>query len=183
MDKKDLFTLGRFIKTHKFDGSLILLLDVDSVDRYSDLREIYLLKEGSAQRFALELYELNRNRTAVIRLQGISSAEEARELLGEEVFLPLDLLPELKGNRFYFHEVRGFNVIDTVHGPIGKLSSVIELPHRNLLQVMRDNREILIPLLEHTILTVDRINKTLHVQTPEGLVDIYLDDTVSDEEE
>ena len=84
------------------------------------------------------------------------------------------MLPKLEGNRFYFHEVRGFKVVDSVYGDIGVLQEVIEYPAQPLFQVMKNGTEILIPVIDEVIDRVDRELKTLYITAPNGLIDLYL---------
>ncbi len=98
-----------------------------------------------------------------------------REFVQTDMYLPLSSLPKLTGNRFYFHEVIGFKVIDDRLGEIGTCKEFMELTNNPLMQVDHDGTEILIPASQQFVTKVDRENKTLYVTTPEGLVDLYLD--------
>jgi 16S rRNA processing protein RimM len=104
----------------------------------------------------------------------VNTAEDAAVYTGREMYLPLDSLPPLKGKKFYYHEVKGFTVIDTVHGRIGTLVKVMDLPRQSLLQIAFNDKEILVPLVDEVIVKVDRKKKELHIHAPEGLIDIYL---------
>jgi 16S rRNA processing protein RimM len=95
-------------------------------------------------------------------------------LLRKNVYLSAKILPELDGINFYDHEVMGYKVIDEVHGDIGVLSLVIDLKVNPLLQIMKDEKEILVPLIEGVVREVDRDNKELHIKSPDGLIDLYL---------
>ena len=41
---------------------------------------------------------------------------------------------------------------------------------------MNDEKEVLIPLLDNTVQKVDRDKKELHVESPAGLIELYLED-------
>ena len=71
----------------------------------------------------------------------------------------------------------GFRVVDSQHGDIGTIEQVIEYPAQPLFQVMKNGTEILIPVIDEVIDTVDRQNKTIHITAPNGLIDLYLSDT------
>ena len=88
--------------------------------------------------------------------------------------LPVSLLPRLEGNKFYYHEITGFAVIDKNHGNIGLLKSVLDLPRQSLLQIQHGEKEILVPLTDEILLKVDREKKELQIDAPEGLIEIYL---------
>ena len=87
---------------------------------------------------------------------------------------PLSQLPPLDGNRFYFHEVIGFTVIDERLGEIGTCQDFLEVSNNPIMQVNHNGTEILIPASQQFVTKVDRENRILHVSTPEGLVEIYL---------
>lgn len=182
MDKKDLFLLGRIVKTDGFDGKLLAALDVDSTEKYQQLDEIYLEEGPAFTKYPVSDYVLNKNKTASLRIAGCCSDAEAKKYLKAAIYLPLSFLPPLVGNTFYHHEISGFEVIDSVRGGIGKVKDIIELPHQKLLQVLASGKEILIPILKDTLEKIDRTEKKLYVRTPEGLIDVYLNTNNKEEE-
>ena len=97
-----------------------------------------------------------------------------KEFVQTELYLPLSSLPKLNGNRFYFHEVIGFKVVDDKLGELGTCKDFMDLSNNPLMQVDHDGKEILIPASQQFVTNVDRENKILHVTTPEGLVELYL---------
>ena len=76
--------------------------------------------------------------------------------------------------QFYYHEIVGFTVVDTEKGELGPVSQVLEYPTQAILQVMKDKKEILVPILDQVIQSVDRNKKILTITAPEGLIDMYL---------
>ena len=84
------------------------------------------------------------------------------------------MLPETGGNDFYSHEVVDFIVVDDERGELGKVHEIIEYPTQSLIQIIRDDKEILIPIHDDIIKEVDRAGKKIYVKTPEGLIDMYL---------
>jgi 16S rRNA processing protein RimM len=84
------------------------------------------------------------------------------------------MLPKLSGKQFYYHEIVGFTVVDTEKGELGPVTEVLEYPTQAILQVMKDKKEVLIPILEQVIQNVDRDTKVLTITAPEGLIDMYL---------
>ena len=65
--------------------------------------------------------------------------------------------------------------MDARLGAVGELQQIVDFKVNPLFQIISpDSKEILIPLLKDTVTKVDREKKELHVQTPEGLIEIYL---------
>ena len=80
--------------------------------------------------------------------------DNVREFVQTELYLPLSNLPKLTGNRFYFHEVIGFKVIDDRLGEIGICKDFMELTNNPLMQVDHDGSEILIPASQQFVTKV-----------------------------
>jgi 16S rRNA processing protein RimM len=118
--------------------------------------------------------ELKHNQKAVVRFQDVSSIEEAEIYTGRQIFLPLKKLPKLEGNKFYYHEVTGYSVIDKKHGLLGIINGILDLPNQSLFQIMHEKREILVPVVDEIIKRVDREKKIIFIEAPDGLIEIYL---------
>jgi 16S rRNA processing protein RimM len=84
------------------------------------------------------------------------------------------MLPKLTGNKFYYHEVIGFSVLDDVHGDIGVIEGVNDTTSQALFEIKKGDKQLLVPINDEIIKKVDRQGKTISVTTPEGLVDLYL---------
>nr|MCE2704432.1 16S rRNA processing protein RimM [Terrimonas sp.] len=57
---------------------------------------------------------------------------------------------------------------------IGLITEVIEQPQQLVCKVFIQEQEVLIPLHEDTLLSIDHAAKKVIVQLPDGLLDIYL---------
>lgn len=174
MDKADCFHLGYIAKLHGFKGEVSLFLDVTNPEDYATLDAMFIDLNGQLTPFFVESLKLKNKGFAAVRLEGVEDENSARRLLRKDVYLPEQILPELEGTHFYDHEITGFKVIDVKHGEIGVLEQVIDFKVNPLLQVIKGEKEILIPYREGVVTKVDRKRKELHVQTPDGLVELYL---------
>jgi 16S rRNA processing protein RimM len=95
-------------------------------------------------------------------------------MLGTELFLPLSFLPPLEGTKFYYHEIIGFQVKDTRFGDVGVIVGVNDKTAQHLFVIENLGKEILIPVNDLFIKQVDRENKILGLDVPEGLIELYL---------
>jgi 16S rRNA processing protein RimM len=174
MNKDDFYYLGKISKPFGSKGQVVVILDVDNPLKYKKLGSVYLDLDGEWVPFIIKSVEIRTGQRALFHFEDVNTAEDASVFAGREMYLSLDLLPPLKGNKFYYHEVKDFSVIDAVHGNIGTLVKVLEFQHQSMLQVTFHGKEILVPLVDEVVLKVDRKLKELHIRAPEGLIDIYL---------
>jgi 16S rRNA processing protein RimM len=174
MNKEDFYYLGKILKTHGNKGQVQVHLDVDDPETYHKLESVYLDLHGERIPFFITTLELKHNRKAIVQFQDFDTLEDAESLQGLEMYLPIAELPALKGNQFYYHEIKGFEVVDKNHGNIGVVEDILELPHQSLFQIRFGEKEILIPIVDDIIHKVDRKKKILVIGAPEGLIEIYL---------
>ncbi|HPT52440.1 MAG TPA: ribosome maturation factor RimM [Bacteroidales bacterium] len=169
----DYFYLGIITKPFGYKGQLCIYLDTDEPEKYENLKAVFILIGDEYLPYQIENIELRGGKSAIVKFQDVEG-EDAKELLKLELYLPLSALPPLTGNQFYYHEVIGFQVVDKEKGNIGICTDFIDISNQPIMQVMKDETEILIPAVDDLFKEVDRKNKMIHIDAPEGLIDIYL---------
>lgn len=176
MNKADCFNLGYVAKLHGYKGEVSLFFDVTNPQEYASLDSVYIELDGVLVPFFVEDISLKDKGFAKVKLEGVDSEEEARLLLKKELFLPIDILPQLSGPHFYDYEVVGFKVIDVNYGEVGELVQVVDFSANPLLQIQNSklNKEVLLPLTKDLVVKVDREKKELHVQALADLIKMYL---------
>jgi 16S rRNA processing protein RimM len=174
MRKEDCFYLGKIAKKFSFKGEVLAYLDTDEPELYQNLESVFVDLNKSLVPFFIESSSLHKEKFLRVRFEDIQTEAEADEIMGSELYLPLSMLPQLEGTQFYFHEVIGFDVLDTKHGNIGKISAINDSGAQPLFEIDKDGMELLIPLIDDFIIDLDRKNKTITLETPEGLVALYL---------
>ena len=173
MKKEDCFYLGRIAKTHGIKGEVTIKIEADDPSAYLDMKYFYLEYNKVLTPFFVEKLILSGDKFFAA-IQDVKTLEAAQNFVGKSVYLPLEMLPKLSGKQFYFHEVKGFALVDAEKGELGPISDILEYPTQAIIQVMKDGKEILIPILDEIIQKVDREEKKLYVKAPEGLIDMYL---------
>ena len=175
MKKEDCFYLGKIVKKYSFKGEVLAKLDTDQPEIYEHLDAVFVSLRNTLIPFFVEESQLHKTELLRIKFEDVSSEEDAEALLKSELYLPLELLPKLEGDKFYFHEIIGFEVIDSSFGHVGIIKSVNDTSAQALFEIDRNGSEILIPINDAFIDKVDKENKTIMVSTPEGLIDLYLE--------
>lgn len=175
MDKSACFYLGKIVSKYSFKGEVLVKLDTDEPEAYENMESVFVrLSAHNLVPFFIKSCRLHKSALLRIDFEEINDEAGADSIMGSELFLPLEFLPELTGNKFYFHEVIGFALQDSIHGNIGNISGVNDTTSQALFVVEKDGKELLIPINDDIITKVDRDNQVIYVITPEGLVDLYL---------
>ncbi|UPT71715.1 MAG: ribosome maturation factor RimM [Flavobacterium sp. JAD_PAG50586_2] len=174
MRKEDCFYLGKIAKKFSFKGEVLLYLDTDEPELYEDMESVFVEFNKNLVPFFIENSSLHKNDFLRVQFEDVDSEEEADTLLGCDVYLPLSMLPKLEGNQFYFHEVIGFEIEDIRVGVFGKIVSINDTTAQPLFEVVNGEVEILIPMIDQFLVKIDRENKKVIMDLPEGLIEMYL---------
>lgn len=171
--KNEYYYLGHITKPFGIKGQLCCYFDTDEPEKYANLDAVFIDLDDEMLPYLIEDIQYRGANTFVIKFADVDE-EEAKGLVKAELFLPLSDLPPLTGNKFYFHEVIGFKVIDEEKGEVGTCQDFIDISHHPIMQIDHDGVEVLIPAIDEIFRKVDRENRTIYIQAPEGLIDVYL---------
>ncbi len=174
MQKKDCFYLGKIVTKYSFKGELVLKLDTDEPELYQNMNAIFIEMGNNLVPFFIERSLLQKGNQLRVKFEDVNTEADADALLKAEVYLPLDLLPKLEGNKFYYHEVIGFILEDIIYGKVGSIVGINDTTAQPLFEVKNGDIEILIPMIDDFIKKVDRKNKTILIEAPKGLIEMYL---------
>ncbi|WP_347157875.1 ribosome maturation factor RimM [Pontibacter chitinilyticus] len=183
MNQDACFLLGHIVKTHGTKGQVVAFFDVDYPEDYDELESVFLEQKGRLIPFFIEDMEPQQKGRFIIRFEDINTMEQAETLRGTALYLPLDELPELDADQFYFHEVIGYTVVDENHGRLGTVKEFYDLPQQQLMAMDYLNQEMLIPVMGEIMLHADHEAKELHVKLPEGLLEVYTQPASPDDED
>jgi 16S rRNA processing protein RimM len=174
MRKEDCFYLGKIAKKFSFKGEVLIYLDTDEPELYENMESVFVEFNKNLVPFFIENSSLHRNDFLRVQFEDVDTEEEADSILNCDVYLPLSMLPKLEGNKFYFHEVIGFEIEDKRLGVFGKIVSINDTTAQPLFEVLNGEVEMLIPMVDHFLVKIDRENKKVVMDLPEGLVEMYL---------
>ena len=172
MRKEDCFFLGTVVAKYSFKGEVLIKLDTDDPETYLSLQSFLLEDESHLIPCFTTKVQLHKSQLLRVSVEGVNSEKQADLMIGKSVYLPLDQLPKLDDDQFYFHEIIGFKVIDSVQGPIGIITGVNDASSQVLLEVEHNDKQILIPLVDELIQQLDKQKKQIYLSIPEGLLDL-----------
>lgn len=163
--------LGRISRINGYDGSVSVKLEKSFFDNIPELRSVFLEINGKPVPFFISLSEYSGGDILKLKFEAYESYEKVSEFTGCKVYLTTiseeTLSTEQPGN------ILGFKVFHQNRNLIGTVREIVQNPGQDLLKVISpDRKEILIPYHEDFITDLDTKNKTIHVELPEGLIEI-----------
>ena len=175
MHKEDCFYLGKIAKKFSYKGEVLAWLDTDDPGYFEDMESVFVEIDKHLVPFFIVSSRIHKNEFLRIQFEDMDSEEAADKIMGCGIYLPLTMLPKLEGDKFYFHEIIGFTAKDKRLGDIGTIVGINDTTAQALFEIKKGDIEILVPMIDNFIVKVDRENKTIELDTPEGLVDLYLE--------
>jgi 16S rRNA processing protein RimM len=172
MIKRDeLIKIGQFNKPHGIHGELSMTFTDDVFDRV-DAPYFVCEMEGIFVPFFIDEYRFRSEDGALVKLDHISSEEQAKIFTNKEVFFPKKLVPEDEeqdtGSDYYI----GFTIVDKNLGEIGKIKEIDDSTANILFVVKYKREEILIPASDEYVCEIDDVEKIILMDIPEGLIDL-----------
>ncbi|PKA82639.1 16S rRNA processing protein RimM [Ulvibacter sp. MAR_2010_11] len=174
MQKENCFYLGKIVKKYSFKGELLVKLDTDDPEQFVKMESVFVEQHNNLIPFFIAESSLHKSELLRVKFEEVTSEADANGLIGAALYLPLNMLPKLTGTQFYYHEIIGYVVQDISFGEVGTIVGVNDTTAQALFEINRDGKEILIPINDNFIKKVDRTAKTILLDVPEGLIELYL---------
>ena len=132
---------------------------------------VFLNKKGVLEEFQVESLRPYKD-SYVLKLKGIDSIAEAREIVGQEILLPEEELDPLDENHYYLFQIVGCSVLSKSRQRIGKVIDFVSVPDNDLLVVSKGKREIYIPFTKGICVQVNVDKREIIIDPPEGLLEL-----------
>jgi 16S rRNA processing protein RimM len=162
--------LGRIAKVYGFEGAVTVKLEKAFIENIPDTESVFLEIEGKPVPFFIEWSEYSGGDTIKIKFLWYDTASRVSEFKGCRILLEGDADSEFSDDLNIF---RDFKILLSDKTAVGRIVEIFDNPGNPLLKVVNENkREILIPLHQDFILKVDRKNKIIIMNLPEGLLDL-----------
>lgn len=165
-------SIGKLAASFGVKGEMILKHSLGKKTSLKGLEALFIeiKKDELLPYFIVEAKGKSTDET-FIKLEGIDSREEAQKLLQKQIWLTEE--------EFQKHTAKsaplsllGFHIVDNGND-LGEILEIIEQPHQLLCRIDWKGNEALIPLHEQFIQKIDKKNKKVLVELPEGLMDVF----------
>ena len=169
----NLRSLGTVSRSHGLKGAFKINITVEGNPQLEENEPIFIQLQGGSVPFFMEEVFMRTARSVVVKVEDVESIEATESLVGKEILLPSDKFSEPEKDDP--NTLIGLEVHDVNHGVIGKISGIMSLPQHAVLEVENGDKQILIPYVDDIVTDIDLKKKCVTVETPDGLIALYLD--------
>ncbi|MGB2691607.1 MAG: ribosome maturation factor RimM [Thermodesulfobacteriota bacterium] len=167
-----LISFGKISKVHGLSGEVRFIPFSRQLDNISTLERIFIVKTPGSSPVELIITKSRVHKhTAVLKIQGIDSIEDAEKLVGTVIHVEMSDLRELDDEEYYWFDLIGLKAYTEEGQYIGEIKDLIDRSLQSLLVVKNDDKEYLIPLTEPIVKEVNLKQSKIIITPIEGLLD------------
>ena len=106
-----------------------------------------------------------KNKSFVFQIKDIENIDDAKKLIGFDIYIDSKYLPELDNDTFYEAELIGYKIIDLDNKIYGEILDIYNLPSNYVFNILieENNKIISIPFVKAYFGKTDKINKTIEI--------------------
>jgi 16S rRNA processing protein RimM len=165
--------VGEVLRPHGVRGELRIRLLTDYPERIGRLKQIFLgtdIDAADVTPYAVQGMRMN-TPYGLLKLRGIDDRDDAERLRGLMVMVDMANAVPLDEGEFYLYQIIGIAVVTDAGETLGTLRDVLETGANDVYVVdSPEYGEILIPVIEQTIISTDIAARVLTVHVLDGLL-------------
>lgn len=167
-----LISFGKISKAQGLSGKVKLNPFSRQLDNISTLERIFIIKTpgGSPVEISIIKSRIHKN-SAVLKLEGIDSIEQAKNLVGQVVHVDISDLKEPEEDEYYWFDLIGLKAYTQEGEYIGEVEDLIDRSLQSLLVIKNDNKEYLIPFTEPIVSEINLEQSKIIINPVNGLLD------------
>jgi 16S rRNA processing protein RimM len=169
VEADDFLLIGRVAGAHGIKGALKIFSFAESPSVFDSGSLIHLRGHRGGEKSYTIRWVRPHGRGVLLSFEGIDDRTKAESLIGAELFIEKELLPELEAGTHYWFDIVGLSVFTKDAEYIGQITSIIPTGSNDVYVVQDEGKEILVPALESVVIDIDLEKKRMTVDLPEGL--------------
>lgn len=167
--------IGYTQKPHGLKGELKVFIEDDFLDELPHLDVFFLKIRGK-----LLPYFVEKKRGAadqIMKFEEVDTKEAATFLKTAAIFVRRNDLkyweePEEEEETLIYGHCMGFEVIDAYDGNLGTIENILAYPQQEFAVILVKKKEVLLPLNDFTVKSIDEDKKQVFVEMPEGILEL-----------
>lgn len=166
---KHLFAIGKVVKPHGIKGKVKVEYFGEDYHLFSLNRRVFIEVERGRPKPYEILEAIPQPPRLILRFKGVDRVQETETLIGRDILVEKEILPELEKGEYYWMDILGMEV-ETLEGRrIGKVKAIFPTGANDVYVVEGKRGEILLPATEEVIQSIDLQSRVMKVNRMEGL--------------
>lgn len=166
------FKIGRLAASIGLEGEIILEHNLGKKTDLAGVQAIFLNStDGKFLPYFLASAKASKTNEVIIKLEDIHTMESARKLTPKDVWLSEKDFNHHRSDKSPV-ALLGFHIISQGKD-LGEIIEIFDMPHQILCTIIINEKEVLIPIHPANTIKLDKKNKAIEVDVPDGLLEIF----------
>ncbi len=167
----DLVPLGKIIKPHGIQGEVKVRLFNCESETLKIGQSVWVESEGQDPiTYVIEKLNLQSEKSR-LKFKSVNDRNSAELLRDFTLLVCRNEFPETIDEEFYLVDLIGFKVIDQSGNKVGEVFDIMENPANDILMILDEDKEHLIPLVDDFVTLFDFEKKQVTINLIDGLID------------
>jgi len=162
--------IGHILHTHGMKGEVLVEPYLNDLFYYERLHSVVIVPADGIARNIQLLRVRQASDCLLMEVDGVSSVEAARALVGHECYVYRNELPPAGEGEFYWFDLEGLTVVTEEGECLGRVEEFFPTGSNAVLVVRKEAQETLLPFIKDVIVSVDNTEGTLRIRVIPGLL-------------
>ena len=158
----DYFSVGKIVNTHGIKGEVKVIPLTEEVSNFKRYKKV-LIDDNWMD---IQSVKFQKDRV-ILKLDGIDDMNQAENYKNKYVKILRSTEPELDDDMYYIVDIIGSQLEDTSGKKLGVIYDVIQTKNNDVYWI-KEPKELLIPVLEEIVTSIDEKNKKVIIK-PVGI--------------
>ena len=171
--------IGRTKKAHGLNGEIKVAIEEQYLEDFMKNERIFILVKSSKVPYFIA--NVRGKGEMIVQLEDVENRDTAQILQAREIYLrEQDILREqerefeIPDDALEYERLQGYMMLDKTIGEIGPIDEVVEMPQQEMAFLHYKGHEVLIPLNQQLILAIDDAKRSVLMDLPEGLLEVWV---------
>jgi 16S rRNA processing protein RimM len=170
MEEDDLFVAGKVGGIHEIRGKIKVYPPSTTLQEFSPGDVIFLRgSDRHIRRYSVTSIDVHK-RHILLGIEGISTADEAKGLVGCPVLIEKNRSKALPDGEFYWFQIVGLKVFTESGELLGEVKEILPTGSNDVYVVRDGQKEYLIPATESVIREINLKRRMIVIHPLEGLI-------------
>lgn len=162
--------IGQIVNTFGIKGQVKVKPFTDDINRFDELKEVYVEKKHELKLFQIEKVNYSKN-MVILKLKGIETPEQAETLRNSYLKTNRKDAKKLPEGTYYIADLIGLDVYTDEDKFLGKVDYIYNAGSSDIYVVKDEQgKEVLLPAIKDVLKQVDLENGKIIVHIIEGLI-------------
>ena len=169
----NLKAVGTITRSHGLKGAFKVNIHSAGILPIEKDEPVFIQLQGGPVPFFVEECSAASHDVWLMKLEEVDSLEAADKFVEKEMLIEEANFIGIKTEAT--NELVGFRVEDFEKGDIGLVSGILETAQHPVLEIELGDKLILVPWVDAIVKETDEDAKTIKIEAPDGLIDLYLE--------